>query len=83
MGNSQTFMQIGSCGFFDTRKAHSLFGNDRENYALQHTMDKSLFIDTLSIDDNRNIKKLYGIMDLSRRAQTLSSLIQNLQSAYQ
>lgn len=67
MGNSQTLIQLGSCGFFDTRKAHSLFANDLETYTLEHSMDKSLFIDTLTIDDNRNIKKLYGIMDLARR----------------
>ncbi len=38
-------------------------------------MDKSLFIDSLSIDDNRNIKKLYTIMDLARQTQTIDSLI--------
>ena len=81
MGSNQSLIQVGSCGFFDTRKAHSLFANDLDTYTLEHTMDKSLFIDTLSIDDNRNIKKLYGIMDLSRREQTTSSIIVNLQAA--
>ena len=46
-------------------------------------MDKSLFIDTLSIDDNRNIKKLYSIMDLARQKQTIDSLIANVKMAYE
>lgn len=60
MGN-QNVMQISSCGFFDTRKTI-----DKDTKEINHQMDKSLFIDSLSIDDNRNIKKLYSIMDLAR-----------------
>ena len=45
-------------------------------------MDKSLFIDSLSIDDNRNIKKLYSIMDLARQKQSIKSLIMNIEKAY-
>jgi hypothetical protein len=61
MGNNQNLMQISSCGFFDSRKTL-----DRDTNQICHEMDKSLFIDSLSIDDNRNIKKLYSIMDLAR-----------------
>jgi hypothetical protein len=71
-------MQISSCGFFDTRKSAN--GITQEIY---HNMDKSLFVDTLSIDDNRNIKKLYSIMDLARQRQSIDSLINNLEKAYQ
>ena len=45
-------------------------------------MDKSLFIDSLSVDDNRNIKKLFSIMDLARQTQTIDSLIFNIEIAY-
>ena len=45
-------------------------------------MDKSLFIDSLSIEDNRNIKKLYSIMDLARQKQTIESFIFNLDIAF-
>ena len=41
-----------------------------------------MFVESLSIDDNRNIKKMYAIMDLARKRQTIGSLIQNLQIAY-
>ena len=41
-------------------------------------MDKSIFIDTVSLTDNRNIKKLYSIMDLARQMQTIDSFIENL-----
>ncbi len=44
-------------------------------------MDKSLFIEQLSIDDNRNIKKLYSIMDLARKKQSIDSLVTNLKMA--
>ena len=45
-------------------------------------MDKSLFIDSLTVDDNRNIKKLFSIMDLARQTQTIDSLIFNIEIAY-
>ena len=56
--------------------------DDLETFKLDSTMDKSMFVENLSIDDNRNIKKLYSIMDLARKRQTIGSLIQNLQIAY-
>ena len=45
-------------------------------------MDKSLYIDEISIDDNRNIKKLYSIMDLARSRVTIEQFINSLNVAY-
>lgn len=70
-------VQISSCGFFDTRKA-TAWSTSKQ----MHTMDKSLYIEELSIDDNRNIKKLYSIIDLARQKQSLDSFIINLRQAY-
>ena len=62
MGNTSTLMQFSSCGFFDTRKSA-----DPMTQQIYQARDKSLYIDSLNIDDNRNIKKLYSIMDLARQ----------------
>jgi len=57
---------MGSLGFFDTRKAHSIQSYFTNKYDIEQQMDLSIFIEELSIEDNRNIKKLYVIMDLAR-----------------
>ena len=49
---------------------------------LQHAMDKSLFVERLSIDDNRNVKKLYAIADLARTTHTVATLLKTLDIAY-
>ena len=57
---------MGSLGFFDTRKAHSINSFFTKKYDIEHHMDLSIYVEGLSVEDNRNIKKLYVIMDLAR-----------------
>ena len=45
-------------------------------------MDRTLYVDSLSVEDNWNIKKLYAIMDLARNKQTIQSLILNLDKGF-
>ena len=71
-------MQITSCGLFEARKQQSY-----PNGILIHSMEKSIYIDSLSIDDNRNIKKLYSIMKLSKQRVTVTEFIIALKSAYE
>ena len=47
-----------------------------------HAMDKSLFVERLSVEDNRNVKKLYAIADLARTKHTIKSLLQTLDESY-
>ena len=44
---------------------------DKEIDLTEVSISKSLYIDTLSQADNRNIKKLYNLMNLSRREHNL------------
>ena len=78
MGNDQSVVTITSCGLFEARKQSSWSSN-----ILIQSMDKSLYIDQVSIDDNRNIKKLYSIMDLARLRITIEKFIQSLLEAYE
>ena len=71
------------CGCNTERKdqlAHN--NNDLQPFKNGISSISPTFIQSLSVDDNRNIKKLYIIMDLKRKKVTLDSLIQEIERAY-
>ena len=67
---------MGSCGFYDNRKG---FKYDEKSIP---PADQNLYVDKLSIDDNRNIKKLYAIMDLGRKKESIDTLLVNMEVGY-